>query len=289
MDGRGGVTPAPSVDDGAVLVLGASGQIGRSVVEQLVALGRPVIALCRKPPSDIAFGADWLARDLTRSLDLAPYRPAAVIHATGAWLLPAHLASLRAAGVRRLVCFSSTSMLAKVDSASAAERDVARRLAAAEAAVADGAIPWTVLRPTLIYGLGLDRNVTTAANFIRRWHFFPLGGPGKGLRQPVHAGDLAAVAVRLLGDTENLGRQFNIGGAETLTYRSMIERIFRALDLPPRFLRMPLLSAIPGRVGAVARRMEQDLAFDNGEVWARLGLTPREFLAGGRGDIFPGS
>jgi hypothetical protein len=52
---------------------------------------------------------------------------------------------------------------------------------------------------------------------------------------------------------------------------------------------MPLLKAIPGRVGAVARRMEQDLAFDNGEVWARLGLKPRGFLAGGRGDIFPGS
>src|SRR5258706_12661941 len=110
MDGRGGVNPASSVDGGAVLVLGAGGQIGRRVVEQLVAMGRPVIALCRKPPSDIAFGANWLARDLTRPFDLAPYRPAAVIHATGAWLLPAHLANLRTAGVRRLVCFSSASV-----------------------------------------------------------------------------------------------------------------------------------------------------------------------------------
>jgi nucleoside-diphosphate-sugar epimerase len=272
-------------DDGQVLVLGASGQIGRSVLERLAAVGRTAIAVCRRPPSDIAFGADWLARDLTEPLDLASYRPVAAIHATGAWLLPAHLSALRAAGVRRLICFSSTSMLAKADSTSEPEREIARRLAAAEAAVAEGGIPWTVLRPTLIYGLGLDRNVSAAADFIRRWRFFPLGGPGKGLRQPVHADDLAAAAVRLIDDNANLARRFNLGGGETLTYRAMIERIFRALDLPPRFLRLPLLTKVPGRVGVVAQRMEQDLAFDDGEFWPRLGLRPRQFLAGGRGDL----
>lgn len=275
--------------DGSVLVLGASGQIGCRVLERLAALGRPAIAICRRPPSDTAFGADWLARDLTRPLDLGAYRPVAAIHATGAWLLPAHLADLRAAGVRRLICFSSTSMLAKADSTSAKEREVARRLAAAEDAVAEGGIPWTVLRPTLIYGFGLDRNVSAAAGFIRRWRFFPLGGPGKGLRQPVHADDLAATAVRLVDDSANLNRRFNLGGGETLTYRAMIERIFRVLELPPRFLRLPLLSRLPGRIGAVARRMEQDLDFDQGDSWPRLGLSPRIFLAGGRGDLGLGS
>jgi nucleoside-diphosphate-sugar epimerase len=279
------VSGAGNADSGAVLVLGASGQIGRSVLERLAAMGRPAVAICRRPPSDIAFGADWLARDLTRPLDLATHRPAAAIHATGAWLLPAHLSALRAAGVRRLVCFSSTSMLAKADSCSAVERDIAQRLAAAEHAVTEGGIPWTVLRPTLIYGLGLDRNVRAAAGFIRRWRFFPLGGPGKGLRQPVHADDLAAAAVHLIDDEANLGRQFNLGGGETLTYRAMIERIFRVLGIPPRFLRLPPLSRIPGRIGSIARRMEQDLAFDQGDSWPRLGLRPRDFLAGGRGDL----
>ena len=92
-------------------------------------------------------------------------------------------------------------------------------LAAAEAAVAAGAIPWTVLRPALIYGLGLDRNVTAAARFIRRWHCFPLGGPGKGLRQPVHADDLAAAALAALDLPAAEGQSFNLGGGETLSYR----------------------------------------------------------------------
>ena len=132
-------------------------------------------------------------RDLPRPLDLGACRPVAAIHATGAWLLPPHLAALRAAGVRRLVCFSSTSMLAKADS----PRPLSARSPASprpKRRWPQAASPGLLLRPTLIYGLGLDRNVTAAARFIRRWHFFPLGGPGPGLRQPVHADDLAAAA-----------------------------------------------------------------------------------------------
>src|SRR5579871_2966983 len=125
-----------------VLVLGGSGQLGLSVLKHLADAGQPAIALCRHPPSDIAFGAEWLAADLTQPLDLGGRRIGAAIHASSAWLLPAHLATLRAAGVERLVCFSSTSMLAKVNSRSAAERNTAARLAAAEKAVAEAPIPW---------------------------------------------------------------------------------------------------------------------------------------------------
>jgi nucleoside-diphosphate-sugar epimerase len=176
-------------------------------------------------------------------------------------------------------------MLAKAASPSPQEREVARMLAAAEAAVAAGSIPWTVLRPALIYGLGLDRNVTAAARFIRRWHCFPLGGPGKGLRQPVHADDLAAVALAALDLPAAEGQSFNLGGAETLSYRQMIQRIFEALGQHPRFLRVPFLARLPGAVGAVAARMEQDLAFDGGEFWPLAGIVPRRFLAGGSADL----
>ena len=233
----------------------------------------------------LAPGAEWLARDLAQPLDLGSRRPAAAIHATGAWLLPRHLPALDAAGVKRLVCFSSTSVLAKAESSSAMEREVARRLAEAETAVAASAFAWTVLRPALVYGLGMDRNVSVAARFIRRWHWFPLAGPGAGLRQPVHAEDLAAAAIALIDGEAGIGGRFNLGGGETLSYRKMIESIFRALDLRPRFLRLPLLARLPGKIGAIAARMEQDLAFDRGELWPRLGLAPRKFLAGGRRDL----
>ena len=270
---------------GTVLVLGATGQVGVCILRRLARAGRPMIALCRHPPADSLPGIEWLARDLRQALDLGTAKPEMAIHATGAWHLQPHLTALRAAGVRRLVCFSSTSKVTKAESSSAAERNIAGRLAAAEKAVAESGMAWTVLRPTLIYGLGLDQNVSAAARFIRRWHFFPLAGPGRGLRQPVHADDLAAAAVRLLEDDTHAGRSFDIAGGETMTYRAMIEQIFIVLGLKPRFLRLPGLGAVPGRIGAVAQRMEQDLSVDNNEVWQELGLLPRTYLAAGRADL----
>jgi nucleoside-diphosphate-sugar epimerase len=268
-----------------VLIFGATGQIGRCLLRRLATAGRPAIAVCRRPEPALSPAADWLAADLAQPLDLAGRQPAAAIHATGAWLLPPQLPALEQAGVQRLVCFSSTSMLAKAASPSAEEREIARVLAAAEAAVAAGAIPWTLLRPALIYGLGLDRNVTAAAGFIRRWHCFPLGGPGKGLRQPVHADDLAAAALAALDLPAAEGGSFNLGGGETLSYRQMIQRIFETLGRRPRFLRLPFLARLPGSIGAVAARMEQDLAFDGGEFWRLAGIAPRRFLAGGSSDL----
>jgi nucleoside-diphosphate-sugar epimerase len=270
---------------GTVLVLGATGQVGVCILKRLAAVGRPAIALCRHPPASTLPGIEWLPHDLRQPLDLGAAKAETAIHATGAWHLQPHLTALGAAGVRRLVCFSSTSKMTKADSSSAGERNIAGRLDAAERAVAESGMAWTVLRPTLIYGLGLDQNVSAAARFIRRWHFFPLAGPGRGLRQPVHADDLAAAALSLIDDEAHAGRAFDVAGGETMTYRAMIERIFRALGLRPLFLRLPGLGAMPGRIGAVAQRMERNLTVDNNEVWQKLGLAPRAFLAGGRADL----
>ena len=52
-------------------------------------------------------------------------------------------------------------------------------------------VQWVILRPTLIYGYGQDKNVSEIARFVRRFGFFPLIGKAQGLRQPVHADDVA--------------------------------------------------------------------------------------------------
>ena len=113
------------------------------------------------------------------------------------WHLPPALGALKARGMRRLVAFSSTSVTAKAASPDAYEgrRMTARSLAEGEARVrafcaAEG-VAWTLLRPTLIYAEGQDQNVSRLASLIRRFGVLPLAGKGEGLRQPVHADDLA--------------------------------------------------------------------------------------------------
>ena len=207
------------------------------------------------------------------------------------WAVPEHFALLEAAGARRLVALSSTSRFTKRDSAAAADRAIAARLAAAEDEVLDWArahgIAATILRPTLIYDGIHDRNVAAIAGFIRRFGFSPLAGAATGLRQPLHADDVAAACLAAIG-CDGLRDAYEISGGETLPYHEMVRRIFDWLGRPPRLARIPLplvRAALPvanllpglGSMATMAVRMNEDLVFDHGAAARDFGFQPRSF------------
>ena len=156
-------------------------------------------------------------------------------------------------------------------------------------------IAWTILRPTLTYGAGVDKNISAAARFIDRFGFYPISGPADGLRQPVHAEDLADAAVRVLATPTTAGQSYDLGGAETLVYREMIGRIFDVLGRPRRLISIPLLGRMAGAWGRlsgnqtltadVVTRMNRDLVFSNVAARQAFGYAPRAFLANGRADL----
>ena len=178
------------------LVLGASSLVGRFLVPLASDAGQDVIRLGRSASGPASLRADLTASDLVDHLPKADL----VYACCPIWLLPGALEALAAKGMRRLIAFSSTSRFTKASSPHAAERAVAEKLAVAEDAViafcqARG-IDWTIMRPTLIYAEGLDQNISRLARLIKRVGLVPIAGAGIGQRQPVHAADLAAVAVR---------------------------------------------------------------------------------------------
>ena len=176
----------------------------------------------------------------------------------------------------------------------AQDREFARQLARGEEAMirlceANG-VSWNILRPTMIYCLGRDRNLTQICRFIRLLRFFPLVGTGDALRQPVHACDLAEACVRLLeADPTCLNRAYNLSGAEVISYREMVTRLFIRERLTPRFLPVPLLAL---RLSLnllrlfpryryltpdMADRMEMDMVFSHHEASEAFGYRPRAF------------
>ncbi len=276
---------------GRTLILGATSLVGRFVLPRLVAAGARPIALSRRAP-DGDGGADWLAGDLADA-GLAGRLPrlSTVYSLTPIWLLPDALPMLIAAGASRVVAFSSTSRFTKLASPVAAERAIAARLADSEArtiALCEAAgVAWTILRPTLIYAEGLDGNVSRLAALIRRLGVLPLAGRGAGLRQPVHADDLALAALAAGASTAAEGRAYDLPGGETLTYRAMAERVFEGLGRKPRILAIPaplwalafrLASPLlPGATAAMGSRMSEDLTFDAEAARQDLGWGPRAF------------
>ena len=201
--------------------------------------------------------------------------------------------ALHKLGVKRLIAFGTTSRFYKHASADPDERKLMRDIIAADEQFATECrlrhIRWTLFRPTLIYGCGRDRNITFIANWIRRFGFFPLSADGRGLRQPVHAADLAKACSDALDNPRTFDRAYNLSGGSTLTYRAMVEVVFHGLGRRPRLLRLPLglfraairlARSLPGFADIsteMATRMGVDMCFDHGDATADFGFAPRPF------------
>lgn len=273
-------------------VLGASSLVGECLMTQLLSSEVLVSAFSRQPlDQPINTGITWhsLAAPQLDGKTIQQWICAAPI-----WVLPEHFTLLEAAGARRVVALSSTSRFTKTDSNDAGENAVAARLIEAESAFIAWAercgIEWIILRPTLIYGFGRDKNISEIAAFIGRFGFFPLLGKACGLRQPIHVDDVASACCAAITSPAAANRAYNITGSERLSYREMVTRIFAALKLTPRLLPVPLslfrlaiaiLRHLPRYrqwSAAMAERMNRDLVFDYSDAARDLAFKPRAFV-----------
>jgi nucleoside-diphosphate-sugar epimerase len=273
------------------LVFGGSGQVGRPLLARLHEAGWEVLAVSRQPREDGPL-LGWLHG----GFDAMPGLPAHVDAVFSCGPLDGFARWYEGAGIDapRVVAFGSTSIEAKRTSPDAGERDLVRRLEAAEAGVFAAAklrgAQATVLRPTLVYGLGADRTLTRIARLARRWRRFPLPADATGLRQPVHVGDLATAALAACGSAATHGRIYALPGGEVVAYGEMVARVLAVLDPPARVVELPpplfrrLLAAAQalgiarGLGGAMLARMREDLVFDVAPARRDFGYAPRPFV-----------
>lgn len=275
-------------------MLGASSLVGLHTLPMLAQSGWSVIAFSRVAKVSDDANIEW--RHLTTSFfspDKDDSKISVWICAAPIWVLPGYFDLLKAYGVKRVVAISSTSRFTKKDSTDVAEQDVVQRLIDGEVVLQnwaeDNGIDWCVIRPTMIYGLGQDKNIAEIIRLIRRWGFFPMLGEGRGLRQPIRVEDVAKVCQAVIETTEKQNKAYNISGGETLSYKEMVKRIFVFLDKKPRFVHLPRWSFRLALLGlrllprfrnwsvAMADRMDRDLVFEHKDATAELGFAPCPF------------
>lgn len=281
------------------IVIGASGIVGGHIVDRLVLDGEKPIAVSRTQRSapDVA----WLQADLARA-EAVEWPAATTLYCTAdVGLMADALPHLLTPALRRVVAFTSTSIVSKMNSELAAERDSVRHWAESEQRLIDTCnrlgVAWTVLRPTIIYDEGRDANITRLARLVTKLGFMPLAGSGSGLRQPVHAGDLAIGALAAANSPAAANRIYATPGTDTITYREMIGRIFDGLQRPRRVIPVPPLlwraafalakPFVANANVAMGNRMSKDLIFDATPAMQDFGWKPRAFRpvfpAGGAG------
>ena len=271
------------------LMIGGTGVVGSYIVNQLLRRGERPLVLTRSPRD--APDVEWIRGDL-REPDSLKFPAFATLYCTAdATLLANALPRIFNPSMKRLIVFSSTSVVTKVDTEIVAEREGLRKLAEAEqrigAACEQQGIGWTILRPTLIYNEGRDGNITPLSRLIRRFGFMPLVGGGPGLRQPVHAEDLAIGAIAAADTPAAVNKIYSLPGTETISYREMIGRIFDGLQLPRRTVSVPPVlwrmafalanPLFPGANVAMGLRMMKDMTFDATPAIRDFGWNPRPF------------
>jgi nucleoside-diphosphate-sugar epimerase len=271
------------------LVIGGTGVVGGFIVEHLLRRGERPFVLSRSKRE--APGIEWLRGDLTEA-DSLTFPTFTTLYCTAdAVLLANALPKAFNPSLKRLVAFSSTSVMTKQDTEIAAEREGLKKLADAEQQITEACerhgVEWTILRPTLIYREGFDGNITPLSRLIRRFGFMPLVGGAPGLRQPVHAEDLAIGAIAAATSPAAINKFYSLPGAETISYREMIGRIFDGLGLPRRTVSVPPLlwrmafvlanPLFPGANVAMGLRMMKDMTFDATPAVRDFGWNPRAF------------
>lgn len=272
------------------LVIGATGIVGGYIVDRLLQAGERPIALSRSTRGS-ATDVEWLKGDLAEPANLE-LPPVTTLYCTAdAGLLANALPRFCSPLLTRVVAFTSTSIVTKIDSDIVAERESVRLWAEAEQKLITTCdslgVAWTVLRPTLIYDEGHDANITRLSGLIQKLGFMPLAGSGSGLRQPVHAEDLAIGALAAAASPAAANNIYATPGKDTITYREMVGRIFDGLHKPRRIIPVPpaLWRAafslakpfVPNANVAMGNRMAKDMIFDSAPAMEDFGWNPREF------------
>ncbi len=275
-----------------LVILGGSSLVAFYLMQRLSAEGLSADVISRRK-IDVPSPLRFLQLNLTEARNWVAPEGSIVISLVPLWILARTMS--RFIGVQSIVALGSTSRFTKANSVDIKDRALAEGLEMAENIVRayslKGNIAYSVLRTTMIYDCLRDQNIARIARFIRRFHFFPLAAPGKGLRQPIHADDVAKAIINALGNNHIYDQILNIAGGEVLTYRDMVERIFIALKQKPRFATVPTKILQTGFRWAsrfrliqenafghtIFQRMNEDLIFDVSEGLEKLNYQPRKF------------
>jgi uncharacterized protein YbjT (DUF2867 family) len=267
------------------VVVGATGNVGRSLSSILAATGAAVTAVSRgRRPVAVPEGVRHHSADLERPESLRPALAGAealflLMEGAGAHLdMPDILRVAATGGVKRIVLQSSQAVGTRPEAASHAP------LHAIEDLVRRSGLGWTILRPG-----GFASNAFAWAEAVRtaRTVAAPFGDVGLPVIDP---DDIAEVAAAALRDSAHDGRTYELTGPALSTPRERVADLAAALGEPIsfveqtpdeareqmlRFMPPPVVEGTLAILGAPTGR-ERRISPDVADV---LGRSPRSFTS----------
>lgn len=282
-----------------VVVSGATSQIGPFLISQLLNAGYTVHAVTRSDAKKGGTSAQlqWhvLSDKNTISDVIDTVQPTIWIN-TGPLGLVTDWLQVHSSknSLLRIIGTSSTGVVTKAKSKNDKEQKTIQALLENEKFIEQKCknmdIAWTIFRPTLVYSDGRDKNISVIVALIKKFKFFPVWNQGKGLRQPIHAEDIATAITKSLNNKNTYGQIYTLSGANILTYKEMVEVLFKSVGQKPRVLNLPyfVLASALKTMSLIPRfrylntemiaRINDDLNFDHEKATKDFGFSPRKFI-----------
>lgn len=293
-----------------VFVTGASGFVGSAVVEALLAHGHSVTALINRGQLRAGVGK---ARVVNGDL----FTPAKLDEGLSDADAVVHLVGIIAEQTSRGITFDRMHVEATKNVIEAARRVGVRRFVhmsalgardgarsryhqtkfAAEQALRQSGLDWTIFQPSLIHGPNgefLRMEADWARGKRPPFLFMPYFGGGllglgrKKLIQPVYVNDVARAFVEALSKPTTIGQTYCMGGSDRLTWPQMHHvaagaftgRSKLAAPLPAWYAKA-LTHIVPGKLLPFNRDQvimaEEDSVCDMGQFATEFGWTPSGF------------
>jgi len=130
-----------------------------------------------------------------------------------------------------------------------------------ERALRESGIPFTILRPAVLFGKE-DILINNIAWFLRKLPVFGVFGDGKYRLQPIYVDDLAEIAVKEGQENEN--HIIDAIGPDTFTYRGLVEEIGRIIGKPRPIVLIP--RDLGYFVGSIVGRIVGDVTITHDEI-----------------------
>jgi uncharacterized protein YbjT (DUF2867 family) len=256
-----------------LLLTGATGTVGRSLLPRLLAAGTPVRCLVRDPRRlgpervrvQIALGdlGDHLSfRHALRGVDTVvhlasvirdqPHGSIEELSGVATWRL---VQAAERAGVKRFVFFST------LGASTRSRARLMRAKAVAERAVAASSLPHTVFAPSIIYSPG-----DPYLNLLARMSWLPvmpIPGSGAAAFQPICADDVADCVMAALpggaAAATAVGARYELAGPQILTHRQIVGVVLESLHRRRRVAGVPVW--LTRRILTLAERLLGPMAF----------------------------
>jgi nucleoside-diphosphate-sugar epimerase len=235
-----------------VVITGGAGLVGQNIIVRLLARGYTDIYVIDKSSHNLAIaeklhpGVSFTEADLAEEGPwqsiLAQTDVVVMLHAQiGGNVVEEFQRNNVTATQNILAVVPSSAYLVHVSSSvieSEANDDYSSSKARGEELVVASGLPYTVLRPTLMFGWFDRKHLGWLSQFMSLSPVFPIPGHGNYIRQPLYAGDFSGIIIACI-EKRPPPHCYNISGKEKITFIDIIRQIKAAKGSYCLLLKLP--------------------------------------------------